>query len=76
MMMRRIQRLVARKMGCPTLNLYRPRSPSLPMELKWKIVHQFSRPATDAYQTKLKQWEEDRKQQPDAKQPEAAGRVK
>jgi hypothetical protein len=69
-LLRRIQRLVARKMGVPDTEPVPPSLAFLADETKMEKSFTNYLAGTDAYHAKLKQWEEDKKLKPDAKQAE------
>jgi hypothetical protein len=69
-LLRRMQRLVARKMGLPETEPVPPSLAFLADETLLKDSFDKYFASTDLYRAKLKQWEEDKKLKPDRKPPE------
>ena len=69
-LLRRIQRLVARKMGVPGTNPMPASLAFLADESAMEKSFEKYLAGTDLYRSKLKQWEKDKKLKPDAKRPE------
>ncbi len=69
-MLRRIQRLVARKMGMPETEPWPAALAFLADETTMEKSFDKYIATTEAYRTRLKEWEEDKNRKPDAKEPD------